>query len=247
VVASTIAFFSVRAANAPPDSEHPYGHGKIESMAGFSESILLLFIVAYIVFEAIQRLVHRTIPQNLGIGVAAMAFSAASALPIGRYVSKVGQETESMALRSNGQHLLVDFWTCVGVLLALLVTHFTHWVYADPFFAILFALWLARGAAMLGYEAFQQLIDRRLSDEQIVQIHDTLKSEPNVISYHKLRTRCSGNLHYVDVHIVVPNDWTVVQAHNLADGLEKRLTVRLAPAVVTIHVDPYEQEKEYPA
>jgi cation diffusion facilitator family transporter len=247
VVASTIAYFGIRASQAPPDNDHPYGHGKIESMAGFSESVFLLVIVVYILFESVSRFVHGVHVENLDLGIYVMLFSCVTSFLTGRYVSGIGESTNSMALRSNGQHLMVDFWTSVGVLAALLVTRVTGWAYADPVFAIFLAIWIARNAWKLSYEAFQQLIDRRMEDDEIALIHETIRAEDGVISYHKLRTRHSGHTHYIDVHIVVPSEWSVVKAHDLADKLEKTICERLTPAVVTIHVDPFEPTKEYPA
>lgn len=243
VVASGIALVSVRVAAAPPDDEHPYGHGKVESLAGVGESILLLGIVVYIFIEAIQRLVRHEPVQNVGIGLWVMGLSAVSAFGVGRYVSKVGREVQSLALRSNGQHLMVDFWTSVGVLAALLVTHFTHWPWADSAFAMALGLWIARGAWGMLCEAFNELIDRKLPEEEIALLDRLLCDEPGILSYHKLRARHSGNVHYVDVHVVVPNDWSVVQAHDVADRLERKIKEALAPAHAVIHVDPYDEAK----
>jgi cation diffusion facilitator family transporter len=247
IVASAIAFFSVKMAALPPDEEHPYGHGKVESLAGFSESVLLLLIVVYILAEAGMRLIRGSTVDNLEVGIWVMAFSSVTSFLTGRYVARVGEETESLALRSNGQHLMVDFWTSVGVVAALLVTHLTGWGQADAVFAMGLALWIARGAWRLSREAFNELIDRRMADEEIVLIHEIVHSEPGVISYHRLRTRHSGHVHYIDLHIVVPNNWSVVHAHDLADRLEHRICEALAPAVVVIHVDPFDPTREDPA
>ncbi|AIE83554.1 Cobalt-zinc-cadmium resistance protein [Fimbriimonas ginsengisoli Gsoil 348] len=243
VVASGIALVSVRAAAAPPDHDHPYGHGKMESMAGFGESILLLAIVGYIVFEAIQRLVVHHPVQNLGIGLWVMAASAVSSLIIGHYVSKVGQETQSVALRSNGQHLMVDFWTSVGVLSALVLTRLTHLVWIDSAFALALAAWIAFGAWKMLKIAFDELVDKSLPEDELEAVHTILCAEPGVLSYHRLRARHSGSFHFVDVHVVVPNDWSVVQAHSLADRIEKRINEELLPAQTVVHIDPYDPAK----
>lgn len=243
VVASFLAFLSIKAAAVPPDEEHPYGHGKIESLAGLGESVLLLMIVVYIIFEAVQRLVKSTPVENLDLGLAVMVFSALSSLGVGRYVQKVGEQTQSIALRSNGQHLMVDFWTSVGVVAALAVTRFTGWREADSVFAILLALWIARGAVLISREAIDELIDRKIAPDEVAKIVAIMNASKGCISWHKLRTRHSGHLHYIDVHIVVPNEWSVVQAHDLADSIEKEIQRELAPAVAVVHVDPYDETK----
>ncbi len=243
VVASFIAFLSIRAAAVPPDEEHPYGHGKIESLAGLGESVLLLLIVVYIVIEAIQRLLSKASVNNLDIGLYVMAFSSITSLGVGMYVRKTGLETNSVALKSNGQHLMVDFWTSVGVFVALLLTQVTGWREADAVVAILLAIWIAYGAIRMSREAIDQLIDRKIPPEEMATIERILNESEGCLSWHKLRTRHSGHVHYIDAHVVVPNDWSVVQAHDLADGIEKRIQAELAPAHAVIHVDPYDPTK----
>jgi cation diffusion facilitator family transporter len=238
IVASLLAFFSVRAAAAPPDEEHPYGHGKIESVAGLAESILLVLIVAYIVIESVGRFAKPAPLPNVDLGLGIMAASAITSFIIGKYVQKVGVETRSMALQSNGQHLLVDCWTSVGVLVALVVVKVTGVAQADNWFAILFAGWMGFSAVQLSHKAYQDLIDRRVEDEEIALISKLIRETPGVVGFHQLRTRHSGATHYIDVHVVVPRTWNVVEAHDLADGLEKQIEQALAPAVAVIHIDP---------
>lgn len=243
IVASSFALIGIRIANEPPDDEHPYGHGKAESLAGFAESVLLLLIVGLIITESIQKLRSGSEVQNLGVGIWIMLFSAVTSPIIGTYVRRVGEKTESLALRSNGQHLMIDFWTSIGVLAALVVTGLTGWQAADAIFAIVLAIWIAFGAIGILREAIDQLIDRAMPQAEVDQIIRILSEEPGCLSFHRLRTRHSGNLHYIDVHIVVPNDWSVVQAHDLADSLEKHISSALPPAHVVIHVDPFDPKK----
>ena len=246
VVASVIAFVSIRAASVPPDEDHPYGHGKIESLAGFGEAVLLLVIVLYVLIEAVHRLFTGSDLKQAEIGMIVMGISSVTSLMVGRYVSSVGKKYGSPALLSNGKHLTIDFGTSVGVLAALATSHFTGWRQADSVFAIALALWLGFGSWRLTREAYEQLIDRRLPDEELALVKEILDSEPKLLSYHRLRTRHSGTTHYVDVHVVVPTDLSLVDAHSLADGVEKRIRVALAPAQVVIHVDPFDPAKLKP-
>jgi cation diffusion facilitator family transporter len=243
IVASGIAFISVRAAAVPPDDEHPYGHGKIESLAGFAESILLLLIVGYVAIESVQRLLRGSQVQSLDVGLWIMAFSVVTSYATAKYVKKIAYRSGSLALHSNSQHLMVDCVTSVGVLIALLVTKLTGWQEADPIFALALTVWMAFGAFKLARLAYEQLIDRRLEDGEIAEIKAIVADHDGVISSHRLRTRLSGNTRYIDMHIVVPAEWSVVQAHAVADQLEKRLAGAFAPAAVVIHVDPYDPIK----
>lgn len=243
VFASSIALASVKAAAAPPDEEHPFGHGKIESLAGFGESILLFGVVVYVVVEAIQRLITPQPIAQLDLGLAVMAASSVGALVVARYVGRIGYKTNSLALKSNAQHLMVDFVTSVGVLVGLFAVTLTGVTWSDSVVALGLAAWMSHGAYTLARQAFHDLIDVRLPDEEVSQIRQLVDSEPGMLGYHKLRTRRAGSLRYVDMHIVVPREWTVVEAHDLADRLEKRIEAELAPANVVIHVDPYDPQR----
>lgn len=243
VVASGFAYLSVRAANEPPDEDHPYGHGKMESVASFGESILLLGTVVFILMEAFHRLGQPSEVQRLDVGLWVIGLSSLSSFLVARHVSKVGIRTGSLALRSNGQHLMVDFWTSVAVFGALGVTHWTKWQSADAVFAFGFATWIAMGGVKMLRESYDQLVDRVLPAEEMMAIEAILNEEKECLSWHRLRARHSGSMHNVDVHVVVPRDWSVVQAHDLADRLEKRIEDRLAPAKAIIHVDPFDPQK----
>lgn len=240
VVASSLTLASVRAASVPADAEHNYGHGKIESIAGFGESILMGAIVVYILSEALPRVVN---PRPLGhstTGIVVMVLSAIASLAVGSYVRRIGDRTESIALQTNGRHLAIDFWSGGCVLAALLLYRFAHWSRADPVMAVFLATWIGRNAYIMGREAFEQLIDRRVSDQDLDLIREALRSDPRILSYHKLRTRHSGSIHYIEVHVVVPRDQSLVEAHEVADCLEHRIEAILTPAQVVVHVDPYD-------
>lgn len=243
VFSSGIALASVRAAAVPPDEEHPFGHGKIESLAGFGESVMLFGIVVYVVIEAVTRFFQPHPVQSLDFGLFVMAGSAIGAAIVGLYAHRVAKATRSLALLSNSQHLFVDFITSLGVLIGLTVVKLTGWTWADPVIAIVFAGWMGLGAWRLSHLAFHELIDVRLPEGEVSRIRAILADESTVLGYHRLRTRRSGNVRYVDMHIVVPREWDVVQAHDVADALEKKIARELAPANVVIHVDPFNPAK----
>ena len=243
VVASLLAFVSVRAAAVPPDEEHPYGHGKIENLAGFGEAILLFAVVIYIFAESFDRLLHGSQVKHVNLGLWIMGISACVSVAVGPYIRRIATKTNSMALQANGRHQAIDFVTSCGVLIALAITRFSGIESVDTIFAMLLGCWIAYNAFQIARDAVEQLIDRRVTDDDLDRIHDILKAGPGLISYHHLRTRHSGNVHYVDVHVVVPNDWSVVQGHLLADQLEKDIETMLRPALAVVHIDPYDPEK----
>ncbi|HWA83716.1 MAG TPA: cation diffusion facilitator family transporter, partial [Fimbriimonadaceae bacterium] len=181
---------------------------------------------------------------RLGFGMIVMGASALGSVLVGLYVAAVGRRTGSLALQSNGQHLRVDAVTSVGVLIALAVTAITGLKQADAVVALLLAAWIGFSAWLLAKQAFDQLIDRRLPDEEVETIRAIVAKHEGILGCHRLRSRLSGSERYIDMHIVVPNQLTVVEAHELADRLEKHIAEALDPAQVVIHVDPYDESKE---
>jgi len=243
VLASALAYASVRAAAVPADEDHPYGHGKIESIAGFGESVLLCLVVLFILYESLPRLSNPRPVRHADVGLVVMGISGISSLAIGWFVANVGDRTHSQALRTNGRHLKIDFWTSLGVFLALGIVRLTGFQQADPIVAILLALWIGWTAIRLGTEAFEQLIDRRLPNEDVEKIHAILAAESRVISFHRLTTRYSGATKMVELHVVLPGGWTLEQAHEVADSLETQIEAELQPARAMIHVDPFDPRK----
>jgi cation diffusion facilitator family transporter len=238
VLSSFISFVSVRASAAPPDDEHPYGHGKIDTLAGLSEAIVLFLFAIYTAVISTQKFFKSPEVVKVDVGLYIVLGCTVLGGLVMSYIRKAAKETGSFALQSNVQHLAVDMLTSVGVLVALLITKFSGWHFADPLFGLLLSVWLGFSSLKMIHRAFDQVIDRHIDPAELEKIKDILAKETDLISFHKLRTRHSGNWHYVDVHIVVPRDWSVVQGHELADRIEKGIERELAPAVCTIHVDP---------
>jgi len=240
VLASLIAFIGVRAAAEPPDDEHPYGHGKIESLSGFGEALLLAVTVVFVVIEAANHLLRPVAVAHVGSGSWVLALCAIGALIVGSRLKKVGAADRSLALLGNGRHLVIDSGISLTVLIVLQITRITGWNFLDPLAALMLAVWMGWTSDRLGRQAFEQLIDRRVSDEEIAKIKAFLTAETRIISFHRLRSRLSGAVRLIDVHIVVPRDLSVVDAHAIADDIEQQLGASLAPADVVVHVDPFD-------
>jgi cation diffusion facilitator family transporter len=238
VIASLIAVISIRAAAQPPDDEHPYGHGKIESITGLAESAMLFVLAVIVIVESVGRFASPVPIPKIDLGLIVMAISAVSSFVISMYVRRIGTRTRSLALIANGQHLAIDGWTSLGILGSLAVIKITGWYTIDAISGCVFGVWMGFAAIQLGNHAVRDLIDHRMDEDEIDRIREILTAQTGLVGYHQLRTRHSGSTHYVDVHVVVPREWSVVQAHDLADGLEKEIALALPPAEVVVHVDP---------
>lgn len=245
LVAALIAFFAVRASDAPPDADHPYGHGKLESVSGAIEALLIFGAGVYIVIEAARALVDRHEPQGLGWGIAVMAVSAVVNVLVSRYLFRVARRTDSLALQADAEHLRVDVWTSVGVMAGLAAVKWTGLGIFDPLVALLVAALIFRTAWRLTGEALHPLVDAVLPDAEVRAVEQVFTGDVRVLGFHKLRTRKSGSHRHVDVHIQVDDDMSLRDAHQLTEELEDRLRAVLPNMHPIIHTEPFEEERRH--
>ncbi|NOX47237.1 MAG: cation transporter [Chlorobi bacterium] len=239
LVASVIAFFSVKVSGLPPDKEHPYGHGKIENISGVVEGLLILVAAFWIVYEAIKKFVDHKPIDFLYLGIIVMSVSAIVNFFVSRRLYKVAKETDSIALEADALHLKTDIYTSVGVAIGMFIIWLTDLHVLDPVIAILVALIILKEAYSLIRNAYQPLVDVALPDEDLKLVDEILSGfMQGEISYHKVRSRKSGPYKYLDFHLNVPGDMSVKESHNLCDKIELGLKSKIAPLDINIHVEP---------
>lgn len=245
LIASCIAFFSVRVADIPADEEHPYGHGKIESLSGMAEALLIFGAAGFILYESVAKLLHREGPQHVDLGIGVMVFSAIANTLIASYLFRVSKQTDSLALEADAEHLRTDVFTSLGVVVGLVLVRITGLWYLDPVFAILVATLILHTAWRLTRGSIDPLLDTQLPSEDIEIVRSVLDSEPYVLGYHKLRTRKSGSFRYVDAHVLMDDNLTLVEAHHLTEAVEDHIRERLPRTEITLHTEPYHAEQRH--
>jgi len=236
LVAAVIAFFAVRLADAPPDEDHPYGHEKFENVSGVIEGALIVAAAVWIIIEASQKIVNRESLGAAGWGVAVMFISALVNTLVARKLYKVAQEEHSMALEADALHLKADVYTSLGVGVGLLAIWLTGWTILDPLVAIAVALFILKEAFELIRKAFAPLIDTSLPQPEMDAIRQAIDKHADAfIDYHDLRTRQSGKIRHVDLHLTLHRQSTLEEAHALCDRIEEEIAAALAHAKVLIH------------
>jgi cation diffusion facilitator family transporter len=241
LLASLIAYFAVRASDQPPDIEHPYGHGKLESISGLLEALLIAVAGLLIVAEAVGswwRPAHRPLTW----GIAVMGCSTIVNFFVSRYLFFVARKTESIAIEADAHHLSLDIVTSLGVALGLALVAVTRIRLFDPLVAIIVGLFVLKTALDIFREATAPLIDRRLPDGEVRAVEATMRADNRILGWHKLRTRKSGSQRHVDVHIQVDDEMSLKEAHRVTEELEDRMRDALPNVWVMIHTEPYEEE-----
>ncbi|MCE5219756.1 MAG: cation diffusion facilitator family transporter [Clostridium sp.] len=244
LVASVVAFFSVRQSSKPADKKHPYGHGKIENISGMVEGILIFIAAGMIIIEAFKKIFEPVEIEQATIAIVVMIVSAFINFVVSRKLYKVSQEEDSMALEADALHLKTDIYTSLGVGVGIFLIKVTGLLILDSIVAILVALLIIKEAWELSKSAFDHLLDARLSDEEEAEIEKAIREHSHqFIDYHKLKTRKSGNVKHIDFHITVDPNLTVEETHDIIGNLKKDMNEKFKNTRINIHIDPYKKEQ----
>ena len=241
LIASIVAFVSVRQADKPADDDHPYGHDKIENLAAAIEAMLILIGAGVIVFESVRRLASgSTEVHSLGIGIGVIAFSVLANVVVSTVLARRARETDSPALEGDAAHLRTDAATSAAVLVGLVVVELTGAAWLDPVIALAVAAAIVYAGIKLLLRASRVLVDEALPPEELDAVRAAIEEfgPRGVCGYHKLRARRAGSRRYVDLHVQFVGGTTLEDAHDTAHRLQDAIRLRLRGADVLIHLEP---------
>ena len=228
VVAAVFALGGLAFAAQPADRNHPYGHGKIEFFSAAFEGGLIAFAAVLIIYEVIQALLHGVEIRALDAGLAIVVGAGLGNLALGLYLLRVGRAYQSLTLVADGKHVLSDFWTSVGIVVGLLLVRATGIWWLDPVTAAVVALNLMWTGFRLVRHAAGGLLDEEDTGllSRLLEALDSRLGQ-GVIRVHHLRAIRAGRFHHVEAHLVVPEFWSVDQAHELSEDLAARVIAEL--------------------
>lgn len=240
LVAAVVGLVALRVAARPADATHHFGHGKAEYVSALVEGAMIFVAAAMIIWSAIQRLFDPQPLEQVGLGLVLTTAAALLNLVVGLVLIRAGKRHRSVTLQADGQHLLTDVWTSIGVLIGIAAVAATGWYWLDPVIALL----VGTNILWTGYRLLKQslsgLLSASLPDEEletVTAVLEDFQAEHNVI-FASPRTVESGRDRYIYLVMGVPDAWSVAQAHVLADRLEKRVAEALPGAGTFIHVEP---------
>ncbi len=256
ILSAGVAFFTVRIAGKPADEDHPFGHGKIETISGLFESALLIVVGAYVLRESVLRLFDPKPVEHQGIGIAVMVIALIASYAVYHHNSRAARVAESSALQVNAIHYLFDVVSGLAVLVGLVLLNLTGWPLWDPIVGILVALYIAGMAITQVIGALRELADVSLPEgelREIQRIVSRFQASPEQLSEesdsssptsgrmldaHDWRTRKSGPIRHIDFHMSVCRELTVRESHDLCDDIESAIEKRFSNASTTIHPEP---------
>jgi cation diffusion facilitator family transporter len=240
LVASVIAFVSVRKADEPADVDHPSGHEKVESLAATIEGMLILVGAGIIVYEATHRLVAGSEVERLGVGIAVMGFSVLANLVVSTVLYRQARAHESPALEGDAAHLRTDALTSAGVLGGLLLVEVTGIVAFDSITALVVAAAIVVAGIRIIRRSSGILVDEALPDAEMDRVEAAIAAArtDEVAGYHKLRGHRAGPRRHIDLHVQYRSGTTLERAHELAHAMRASIEADVPGAEVLIHAEP---------
>ncbi|ATE60077.1 cation diffusion facilitator family transporter [Thauera sinica] len=232
------ALWMVSYAEQPADEEHQYGHGKAEYFSAAFEGGLIFVASLVILFTAGERLLNPRPIGDLGLGTTLSIAASLINFYVARLLLQVGRAHRSLALEADARHLMTDVWTTAGVVAGVGLASATGWIWLDPLVAGAVALNILREGWELMRRSVDGLMDRALADEDVAAIESILRTGlPQGCSHVNLKTRMAGTLRFAHVELRVPGNWTVTDAHALADALEHAVEQQTGTQLKT-HIEP---------
>jgi cation diffusion facilitator family transporter len=243
--AIAITFFAIVVATRPADEEHPFGHGKVENIAAVVQAGLIFAAGGLIIYSAIRRIITGATLELTEAGIGVMLVSIITSVFLSRYLLKVSRASDSVALEANARNIAADVYSAAGVLVGLVVIRFTSLVIIDPIIALLVSLVIFKSAYDVLRKSFGGLMDVRLPEiEENVIKAAIMEHVGELVEFHQLRTRKAGSHRYIDLHLVMPKETSLEDAHRMCDHLEQDIKNKLQQASVTIHVEPCDEKCE---
>jgi cation diffusion facilitator family transporter len=240
LVASLVAYLSVRKADEPADESHLYGHAKIENLAAAIEGMLILAGAGVIVYESVRRLSSGEQLEQLGIGIAVIAVSIVVNIAVSAYLFRQARRHDSPALGSDAEHLRTDAMTSAGVLAGLVAIAVTGWEKLDAIIALVVAGAIVYAGLRILSRSSRVLVDEALPANELDIVRSVIATfpGPELSGFHKLRGRRAGSARYIDVHLQFRTGTSLERAHSIAHELQDTVRDRLPRSELLVHIEP---------
>ncbi len=239
LVASLITLFAVKVAVSPADREHRFGHGKSEGIAGLAQALIVTGSAAYVGVEAVTRLLAPSPIMQPGLGLGVMFVSLVLTVGLVVFQGFVVRQTGSLAISADAVHYKADILTNVAVLGAIFASVQWQWHILDPLLGLVVVALILLAVRIIAMDAIDVLLDRELPEEDRQRIKDVVVTHPGVKGIHDLRTRSSGAAQFIQFHLELDAEISLVEAHEICDAVESDVQSKFPGAEVLIHADPY--------
>ncbi|MDP4840425.1 MAG: cation diffusion facilitator family transporter [Alphaproteobacteria bacterium] len=243
-LASLVNFFAIRHALVPADKEHRFGHGKIEAIAAQAQSLFISGTALWLGFEALHRFAHPEPVQETPLGLSIITVTIIITLALVAFQKYVIARTNSTVIKADHLHFKGDLFLNLSVIASLLLSSQVGWLFIDPLCGLLIGGYIMYTSWKIAKEAFHILIDRELPDEERKKIQDIVMAHTNVLGFHGLKTRTSGPSRFIQLHLEMDGNMSLLKAHTIAHEVSHSLETAFPQTEVIIHQDPWDDSYE---
>jgi len=242
VFSTGITLVALRMSVVPADAQHTFGHGKAEGLSALLQAVLVLGAGGFIVYSAIHRISNGAAIQA-DEGIAVMVVSIGASFFLSRHLRRVAKATGSTAIDASARNIGADVYSAVGVLLGLLLVRATGAAILDPIVALVMSVFVLKAGGGVAVRAIRELLDSALPQEEQGALSSCLREHSSeLVGFHAIRSRRSGEQRFIDLHLVMPRNYSVERAHAVCDHLERDIKERIAHANVLFHIEPCTSE-----
>ena len=246
LVAAVAALVALRVAGRAADDDHHFGHSKAEYFSAAIEGAMIFVAAGFIIWQSIGRLLDPRPIDEPGIGLTISVIASLVNGAVALVLVRAGRRHRSITLRADGQHLLTDVWTSVGVVVGVLLVIVTGIDRLDPVVALLVGANILWTAWRLLDESGAGLMDGSLTPEENADLAGTIAAlRTDGVDVHGLRTRVAGHVSFAEFHVLVPGTWSVRRAHDAVEEIEHGIAERHPDMRVTVHLEPREDPRSY--
>lgn len=234
--------FAVRGAEKPSDQDHNYGHGKLEGLAALLEGLFILASSLFVFRQAFLKFIHPKPFDHAGLdlALAVMVASMIASILLVAFLKRTAAKTRNLVLEADAVHYQTDVWSNAAILCGIVLIRFTGWTQADPIIAFGVGIYIAAAAVPLIRKSVDMLMDRALPDALVERIREIAETHsPQAGDVHEMKTRRSGDVNFVDFHLVLDEHISLGEAHHIGDEIEMRIrALEKTRWVINIHLDP---------
>ncbi len=239
---SMFNYFALQTSDKEADDRFNFGRGKIEAIAAVIEGVIIIISGLYILYLSIDKIMHDAMPQELNLSIYVMLTSTLITFALVNFLLYVAKKSNSIVIKADALHYKADLLTNIGILGSLFIIYLTQWYIIDALVGVVIALYIIYSAYALIKEGVLMLLDVALEPGMVQAIEEAIMMEKEILSFHDLKTRRSGNDIFVNVHIVFNHEISLLRAHVISDRVDMHIE-KINEEYnwnINIHLDPYD-------
>ncbi len=241
-IVSAFNYFAISKSEQPADKQFNYGKGKIEALAAVIEGTIITMSGIFIFYEAIKKAYHNEIVTHLNSSIIVMVVSLILTITLVYFLNYVSKKTSNMVIKADALHYKTDVYSNGAILISLVIIHFTNFYLIDSIMGAIISIYIIYSSYEIIKDGVLILLDVALDEKTVEEIKEAITSEKEISDYHFLKTRKSGNINFVDVHLVFDLSMSLLRAHYAGDRVEDKIK-EINPEhewIINVHLDPYD-------